>query len=248
MSKYITMLEPWRIGKVIKIEQETANTRRYWIEIEDLSNFEFIAGQFVTLDLPIHEQKNKRWRSYSIASSPDGTNVIELVIVLLEGGLGTTYIFNNIEVGSTFTLRGPQGKFVLPENIDKDIFLICTGTGIAPFRSMVNNIFQKNIPHQNLHIIYGCRKYADVLYRAELEALQEKLPHFYYHPVFSREENIKQGEYKGYVHGVYENLLQQNKQPARFYLCGWKNMIDEAKERIIALGYDKKDIHLELYG
>lgn len=78
------MLEPWRIGKVIKIEQETANTRRYWIEIEELSNFEFTAGQFVTLDLPIHEQKNKRWRSYSIASSPDGTNVIELVIVLLE--------------------------------------------------------------------------------------------------------------------------------------------------------------------
>jgi len=36
--------------------------------------------------------------------------------------------------------------------------------------------------------------------------------------------------------------------PAYFYLCGWKNMIDEAKQRILALGYDKKDIHLELYG
>ena len=36
--------------------------------------------------------------------------------------------------------------------------------------------------------------------------------------------------------------------PAKFYLCGWKNMIDEAKRRILAFGYDKKDIHLELYG
>jgi ferredoxin-NADP reductase len=242
------MLEPWRIGKVIKIEQETANTRRYWIEIPELTNFEFTAGQFVTLDLPIHEQKNKRWRSYSIASSPDGSNIIELVIVLLEGGAGTTYIFNNITVGSEFVLRGPQGKFVLPDNLDKDIFLICTGTGIAPFRSMVNYIFNNKIQHQNIHIIFGCRKFSDTLYRHELETLQSQMPQFFYHPVFSREQEIKEGEYKGYVHSVYESLLQTNKQPARFYLCGWKNMIDEAKEKILALGYDKKDIHLELYG
>jgi CDP-4-dehydro-6-deoxyglucose reductase len=31
-------------------------------------------------------------------------------------------------------------------------------------------------------------------------------------------------------------------------LCGWKNMVDEAKQRILALGYEKKDVHLELYG
>jgi CDP-4-dehydro-6-deoxyglucose reductase len=36
--------------------------------------------------------------------------------------------------------------------------------------------------------------------------------------------------------------------PAGFYLCGWKNMIDEAKQRITALGYDRKSIHQELYG
>jgi ferredoxin-NADP reductase len=37
-------------------------------------------------------------------------------------------------------------------------------------------------------------------------------------------------------------------KPAYFYLCGWRNMIDEAKQRILDLGYDKKSIHLELYG
>jgi CDP-4-dehydro-6-deoxyglucose reductase len=40
----------------------------------------------------------------------------------------------------------------------------------------------------------------------------------------------------------------QQPEPAKFYLCGWKNMIDEAKQRIVALGYDKKSIHQELYG
>ncbi len=104
-------LQPWRTGKVIRIENETYNTRRYWIEVPELSSFDFEPGQFVTLDLPIHEKPNKRWRSYSIASWPDGTNVFELVIVLLDGGLGTTYIFNEINVGSEFILRGPPGRF-----------------------------------------------------------------------------------------------------------------------------------------
>ncbi|RYZ79661.1 MAG: oxidoreductase, partial [Proteobacteria bacterium] len=92
-------VQPWRTGKVIRIENETSSTRRFWIEIPELPSFDFKPGQFVTLDLPIHEKPAKRWRSYSIASWPDGTNIFELVIVLLEGGLGTNYLFNEVSVG-----------------------------------------------------------------------------------------------------------------------------------------------------
>src|ERR1044071_1234337 len=166
------MLEPWRTGKVIRIENATAQTRRFWIEVPELESFDFKPGQFVTLDLPIHEQKNKRWRSYSIASAPDGTNVFELVIVLLEGGLGTTYIFNEVVVGSELTLRGPQGVFTLDDDdLSKDIIMICTGTGIAPFRSMANHIKLHNIPHKNLYLIYGTRKQVDLLYYQEMKNL-----------------------------------------------------------------------------
>ncbi len=56
-------LLPWRTGKVIRIEDETHNTRRFWVEVGDTDNFDFKPGQFVTLDLPIEEKPNKRWRS-----------------------------------------------------------------------------------------------------------------------------------------------------------------------------------------
>jgi CDP-4-dehydro-6-deoxyglucose reductase len=241
------MLEPWRTGTVIKIEDASESTRRFWIQIPELDSFNFKPGQFVTLDLPIHEKTNKRWRSYSIASAPDGSNIIELVIVLLEGGLGTTYLFNEINVGSNITLRGPVGVFTLPETLDKDLYLICTGTGIAPFRSMAHWIHQHKIAHKNIHLIFGCRKLTDQLYGAELKALEMQENNFFYHPVFSREDTVPDGAHKGYVHGVYEQLLAA-KNPSQFYLCGWKNMIDEAKQRLMAAGYDKKDIHLEIYG
>lgn len=250
------MLQPWRTGKIIRIENETTSTKRFWIEIPELDVFDFKPGQFVTIDLPIHEKPNKRWRSYSIASWPDGTNVFELVIVLLEGGLGTTYLFNEVGVGSELTLRGPQGVFVLPETIDRDLFLVCTGTGVAPFRSMAHHILNHNIEHKNIYLIFGCRTMTDCLYGAELKSLMSKLEGFHYIPTYSRE--AESTEYRtGYVHAIYTELCSDGnctaaelpiQRPAYFYLCGWKNMIDEAKKRILELGYDKKAIHLELYG
>lgn len=240
------MNEIWYKGIVTKIVNETHNTRRFWIQIPELTDFSFKPGQFITFDLPIHEKKNKRWRSYSIASHPDGSNEIELVIVLLEGGLGSTYLFNEIKVGSELNLRGPLGVFTLPEHMDRDIFFICTGTGIAPFRSMVKYLEEQQLPHPDMHLIFGTRYIKDLLYADEMRSLAERMPKFHYHPTLSRETDEWQG-LRGYVHEVYESLLA-DKRPAHFFLCGWKQMIDEAKQRIQAMGYDRKDIHLELYG
>jgi glycine betaine catabolism B len=237
-------LQPWRTGKVIKIEDHTHNTKRFWIAVPELETFDFIPGQFVTLDLPIHEKPNKRWRSYSIASWPDGSNVFELLIVLSKDGPGTRYLFTEVVAGSELSLRGPQGVFTLPEKIDTDLFLICTGTGLAPFRSMVQYIQLHAIPFKNIHLVFGCRHKEDLLYYDELTVLEKKLPGFHYHPTLSREQ--WEGHH-GYVHTIYEALCKE-KPAAHFFLCGWKNMIDEAKKRILELGYDKKAIHLELYG
>ncbi len=246
---------------MIRIENETNNTRRYWIEIPGVESFDFEPGQFVTLDLPIHEKPTRRWRSYSIASWPDRTNVIELVIVLLEGGGGTHYLFSQIDIGSELKLRGPLGVFTLPEPIDRDLFFICTGTGIAPFRAMAHHILNHQIEHQEIYLIFGCRKFGDALYRSEMEQLDNRMNNFHYIPTFSREtpDDINRLVHTGYVHAIYEEICNNNAtlkieenirvvKPASFFLCGWKAMIDEAKQRIISLGYDRKSIHQELYG
>jgi ferredoxin-NADP reductase len=246
-------MQEWQTGKVIDIIQATSSTKRFFIEVTASNHFVFDPGQFVTLDLPIHEQKNKRWRSYSIASYPNNTNVFELVIVLLEGGAGTTYLFNEIGIGSNLTFRGPVGKFTLPTTIETDLYFICTGTGIAPFRSMIHHIKRNNIIHRNIYLVFGTRTLEDCLYKDEFLELQNTVSNFTYLPCLSREEDIPIYAHKGYVHNAYTQSIVANKvnnelQPASFYLCGWKNMIDEAKQTIIDLGFDKKSIHLELYG
>jgi glycine betaine catabolism B len=243
-------LEPWRTATVIKIENETATTKRFWLQVPELTVFSFTPGQFVTLDLPIHEKKNKRWRSYSIASWPNGTNIFELIIVLLQGGAGTSYLFNEVNVGSQLTYRGAQGVFTLPEILSEDYFLICTGTGVAPFRSMIHHLLLNKVPHKNVYLIFGTRKKENLLYYEELKQLCEANEGLHFIPVLSRE--AWQGE-TGYVHAAYKKIILANTHndvlpSAYFYLCGWKNMVDEAKETILKIGYDKKFIELELYG
>jgi CDP-4-dehydro-6-deoxyglucose reductase len=236
---------PWRKGIFTRITQETHNTRRYWIQIPEMDRFDFKPGQFVTLEFPIHEKPARRWRSYSIASAPSGTNEIELVIVLLEGGAGTTWLFNHVQEGDEIPVRGPQGVFSLPDEVDTDLFFICTGTGIAPFRSMLNHMRDTGRPpHKPIYLISGTRTQKDLLYHQEMTEVEKQLENLHYLPTLSRE---KWEGRTGYVHPIYEELLA-GKQPAHFYLCGWKEMINEAKQRIQALGYDRKMIHQELYG
>ncbi|HAE14020.1 MAG: oxidoreductase [Chitinophagales bacterium] len=241
-------LLPWQTAVITRVTQETANTRRFFFEIKDSGPFVFRPGQFVTLDLPIHDKQSKRMRSYSVASWPDGSNTFELVIVLMEGGAGTTYLFKEGKPGMEIPFRGPLGHFCLPDTLERDICMICTGTGIAPFRSQVQYIRHAQVPCRDIHIIFGTRKIGDILYRSELEQLSRDMPCLHYHVALSRETPESWNGHIGYVHDIYEKVCENGQKDMDFYLCGWKNMVDEARNRLKDMGYDKERIHLELYG
>lgn len=241
----------WLNSKVIRIEDETPTTKRFWVEVEDVESLDFRAGQFVVMDLPIGEKRRERWRSYSIANAPDGSNVLEFCIVLLEGGKGTTWFFEEVEVGTPIRMKAPSGMFYLPEKIETDLVFICTGTGVAPFRSMIQDLHAQKKSHRSIHLIFGTRYAEGILYRKEFEKLMEEMPGFRFDVALSREENeldFPFGVRQGYVHTVYLERYKTVFADHHFYLCGWQNMIDEAIENLIELGYAENQIKHELYG
>ena len=240
-------LEKWKQSEVIRILDETENTKRFTLRIPEVEKFEFKPGQFITLDLPVHEKKTKRWRSYSVASPPTDQNEFELVISHVPGGLATTYFWEKVIPGTTIPIRGPLGNFFLPPNIETELCLVCTGTGIAPYRSMLLDLIRYPRPHKAIHLIFGTRYLKDILYHGEMEKMASQIPGFHYQLILSRENSPSYTGRIGYVHTVYEELFA-HKQPAQFYLCGWQNMIDEARIRIEQMGYDHSAVHVELYG
>jgi ferredoxin-NADP reductase len=237
----------WYDGIVDHIEPIAPNVKVFNIKIPGISHFDFQAGQFITMDLPIGEKRLQRWRSYSIANAPKGNNELELCIVQSTEGDGTRYLFQELQAGDPLRFKGPDGAFVLPEQIDKDLVFICTGTGIAPFRSMIQDLYKSGAPHRNIHLIFGCRTESDILYREEFELLAQKMPGFSYDIALSRQSDWP--GYRGHVHQIYLEKYSHPRPDIDFYLCGWSSMIDEAVANLmIKLGYQRTQIHYELYG
>ena len=237
----------WHDGIVRKIDTIAPNVRSFRIEVPELPSFDFQAGQFVTMDLPIGEKRLQRWRSYSIANAPDGSNQLELCVVNSAEGLGSKYLFEEIHQGSMLKFKGPDGGFVLPDNIEKDLVFICTGTGIAPFRSMIVDLKNSGKAHHNIHMIFGTREESGILYRTEFEEFARTMPGFQYDVALSRQDDWS-GR-KGHVHSIYLEQYAVPRPDVSFYLCGWSSMIDETVANLILqLGYDRSQVHYELYG
>jgi ferredoxin-NADP reductase len=231
-------------AEVTEVIDETASVRRFRLCIPELRSFDFQAGQFVMLDLPITSRITTR--SYSIASAPYSTSSFELLIVLKPGGPGTGYLFSEIRAGSVLKVSQPLGKFVLPAELNTEICFISTGTGIAPFRSMIQDILNKQRQHRGIHLIFGSRFVNDILYREEWPVYEKKLDNFRFVPVLSRESSPEWSGHRGYVHSVYEELFK-DRRPATFYICGWLEMLKEARQRLMDMGYDRSSIKFESY-
>jgi CDP-4-dehydro-6-deoxyglucose reductase len=242
----------WYNGVVSRVETANPRVKRFFIKVDDVEKFDFLPGQFVTVDLPISEKRLGRWRSYSIANSPSDSNEIELCVVQLDGGTATEYLFEKISVGDTLKFKGPDGGFVLPENLDRDIVFLCTGTGVAPFRSMIQQIVNQDLSHKGLHLIYGGRNKDEILYEEEFLKLSDTLPGFKYDVALSRVPAIEikaAHRHHGRIHEIYMDQYKAGKEETLFLICGWSQMIDEAVANLIMkLGYRNNQLKYEMYG
>lgn len=223
------------------------NTILITLHVDGFDSFDFIPGQFITLDLPVGDKRAQRWRSYSIASEPNGSADIELCIVLNEQGIGTPFIFE-LEIGDILKFKGPDGGFVLPSNLEKTLVMIATGTGIAPFRSMIKYIFSNSLKFNNIHLIFGTRYESDILFLDEWKELASNDSKFKFDVALSRQQIP--GYHHGYVHDIYmeayKGVLPENPY---FMLCGWSGMIDQACVHLIKdMKVSTSAIKYELYG
>jgi len=201
----------------------------------------YLSGQFTIIDF---ESINHTYstRSYSI-SDWRNDHLIEICVVLKSDGAATPLLFSKKE-GDLLKISFAQGRFVLPEPITENpICFICTGTGVAPFRTMIKDLLINKNFKSNIDLFFGGRNQADLLFKKEFETLSETYPNFHYFPSLSRE---KWDYLQGYVHEHYLTHYK-HKPEALFYICGWTKMVKEARDHLKELGYTRKEIKIELY-
>ena len=235
------------LGVITEIIKETDKNWRFVIENPLYDKINYIPGQLIQLAIKDPNDPNEVIaRNYSLSSWPDGTNKLEIIVTNLIGGQMCDYLFNRAKVGDEVMYRGPMGIFTLPEVIDRDIYFVSTGSGISPFRSMLNYIADNKVPTKKLKLFFGTRTKADICYYEEMLELEKRIPNFEYVPCLSQE---KWEGHNGYVHTAYlPELTTADKKPLIYY-CGWTKMIEEGKGYLDDLGYKmQQDIRIEIFG
>jgi len=216
-------------------------TRHFELGLRPGEAMDFIPGQFVAVLCPKDGKKIRR--AYSIASPPDASDHLDLIVKRVEGGVVTQW-FWTLRRGDRFRVHGPLGKFVLPQVIDFDIVFIAVGTGIAPFRSMIGDQLRKGFQGE-IQLLFGTRYGQMIPYHEEWLELAQRHSNFKYIPTISRPTSDWKGE-TGYVQTKIEKFFSVPKGK-RLYICGLNEMIQVVQEVALTLGFQKDQIICEKY-
>ncbi len=233
--------------KLEKAQRLGAQVGHYLFTTEDGQAFDFVPGQFITLDVPGPDKMAHR--SYSIANPPQG-NRLEITCAHIEGGLATRYL-SALQPGDCVEASGPHGLLVLKEEPLQParILLVGTGTGIAPYRSMLNQIKDRlrGNPSLEIIIVQGTRHPEDLLFVDDFVAFDKEHPNFGFYACYSQAKQTQHTfEHLGRVQTVLEKLVPNPTQDL-VYLCGNPMMIDDNFANLTAMGFDKKSIRREKY-
>lgn len=202
--------------------------------------FDFLAGQWMKFFL-----RDGVERDYSIASPPDGSDRFEIAVTRVVGGEGSASLFS-LTVGARLVVLGPNGLFVREDrHRDLPAVYVGTGTGIAPLRAMLRDELARGETAPEV-LLFGCRTEADLLYRAEMEALAREHAHFAFEPTLSRPDESWRGR-RGYVQAHLAEIAARL-GPAHYYVCGLTKMVEDVRATLRSkLGVDRRFIHTERY-
>ena len=226
----------------------------------------FKPGQFGTLGLlEEHNPKGKTLRlirrSYSIASSAEATDYAEYFITRVSKGLFTTRLFGLREGDLLWMAKKITGFFTLdPIPCRTHIIWMATGTGVAPFVSMLRSSqVMKGRENSKIALLHGVRYVSDLGYEGELRAMASRRENFFYFPIVSRHESGWCGSV-GRLQSLWQDgVIEEgwgfspSSSDTHVMLCGNPYMIKEMLVILENLGFSihsrrqSGNIHFEKY-
>lgn len=222
--------------------------RLFSFRITRPASFRFRSGEFVMIGLPSEEKSI--YRAYSIAS-PSWDEEIEFFSIKVPGGPLTEHL-QKIAVGDTIWMRKkPTGTLVLDALAPgKRLFMLSTGTGIAPFASLIRDpeCYEK---FDQLILTHTCREVAELQYGYDVvditrndplvgEMVGDKLVHF---ASTTREGSPNMGRITNMINdgSLFKTLEMTDFDPAedRVMICGSTDMTQELKKIFEAKGFEE---------
>jgi CDP-4-dehydro-6-deoxyglucose reductase len=176
----------------------------FTVTVEADVPLDFVAGQYLCL------RYQGTHRAYSVASSPT-RDEIEFCVRRVPGGRMTSDLAVTLDVGDEVTLRGPYGELVMETPSKRDLVFLATGTGVAPFKSMIDFVFEEGRDihrgsERDVWLFLGVGWEDDLPYHRAFRALAAERENFHYVPTLSRERYLT--DWDGETDYVQETLVK----------------------------------------
>ena len=230
----------WVVAKIVAIRQETATTKTFRFLLPHPAIHE--AGQHYEIRLTAPSGYQAA-RLYSAASASDGSNEVELTIVLLPGGEVSTYMHQTAKVGDDIELRGPLGKFFVWRPTDNlPTLLIAGGSGVVPMRCMLQS-YAAHHATSPIRLLYSVRTDQDIIYRAEL---------FDNPNVTVTATRESSASWRGMTGRITPELLRQTigflPPETVCYVCGATPFVEAMADMLVQIGVDAARVKTERFG
>jgi ferredoxin-NADP reductase len=207
--------------------------------------FTFAPGQYITFFLT--REGKSITRSYSFFSPAGKVDRFDLLVKEVPGGYGSTFLCR-LPADSHPRLTGlaPLGRFFLNDPSGRDVVLVATGTGLAPFVPMLDEL-RARFPQTPTYLIFGNRHREEVVYLDELRELERAWPSFHFLPILSQPP--ADGSWPYAVGHVEDTLAARfpHLSSADVYVCGVPAMVNEVQALALRLGCPKDRVFVERY-
>lgn len=213
-------------------------------ELEESMAYE--AGQFISIHFE-HDGAVIR-RSYSIANARyhSPTTSITIVLTILPDGLASQFLKLS-EPGTSLQISGPYGALTLPKSLPERVFLVATGTGVAPYRNMLSVLEQQVAEGPTtIELLFGVRKKGDAFYANAFRQFADHHSWFHFNLCLSRQAPTEKDEFAGHVQDRMTQLAP-NPEHDLVYLCGNPNMVDDVAKQLMDKGFSPRQIKREKY-
>jgi ferredoxin--NADP+ reductase len=250
-TRIIEAEAPQYNARLVRREDMTESLAYFWVRF-DGEPTPFEPGQYMTIGVMVDGRLVQR--PYSVASPPfnAGTDGYEFYVRLVQGGTFTPLLWR-MPVGQRMRMIGPKGKFMLQPGDERTHIFISSGTGNAPFVSMMKQDLHDG---QTRKVVFlnGVSYAHELGYRDQLEQWERSGEYpVTFMPTVSRPSDPANASWMGRtgrVEAILAPVLDELGLSAAnsvAYICGNPDMILAAEQTLLERGYPEEQVHKELY-
>lgn len=207
--------------------------------------FDYLPGQFITLELPL--PGGPVHRTYTLSSSPSRPLSISLTVKAQRESLGTRWMLDELKPGVRIRAFGPSGIFSFALHPAQKYLFISAGSGITPMMSMTTWLWDTG-QEPDIAFVHAARRPSEILFRERLEHMANRTPGISLHFVVEELDAFRAWPgYRGRLSQIMLGLMALDYLDREVFCCGPEPFMQGVREMLAALGYDMARYHQESF-